>query len=229
MAFALTSRILDPAGRETARMSIGQVRYFEDRFVTLSNPLQTWLPRYSPLTNKSALAGEIVFSLGDNWRFNTDIQWDEDTQEVDEGVIQFRYHRDSDHLLNFAYRVRSLVNSPTFTLPKDIDPRIKQTDVSAVWPINTNWRVLARWNYDHSNSRNLESFAGIEWSNCCATIRLIGREWVDEDELFLPNIEPERGVFVQFTLNGLGNLTGGGLSNLLTDSIWGFRETDYGL
>ena len=229
MAFALTSRILDPAGRETARLSIGQVRYFEDRFVTLSNPLQTWLPLYSPLANKSALAGEVVFSLGDNWRFNTDIQWDEDTQEVDEGVIQFRYHRDSDHLLNFAYRVRSLVNSPTFTLPNDIDPRIKQTDVSAVWPINTNWRVLARWNYDHSNSRNLESFAGIEWSNCCATIRLIGREWVDEDELFLPNIEPERGVFVQFTLNGLGNLTGGGLSNLLTDSIWGFRETDYGL
>ena len=51
---------------------------------------------------------------------------------------------------------------------------------------------------------------------------------VDEDELFLPNIEPNRGIFVQFTLNGLGNLTGGGLSNLLSDGIWGFRETEYG-
>lgn len=229
VSFALTSRILDPAGKETARMSIGQIRYFDDRLVSLANPLQTWLPRYSPLSSKSALAGEVAFSLGANWRFNTDVQWNDDTEEVDEGAIQIRYHRDSDHLFNVAYRFRSLVDSPTFILPQGIDPRIKQTDVSAVWPVNANWRLLARWNYDHSNSRNLESFAGVEWSNCCATIRLIGREWVDEDELFLPNIEPERGIFVQFTLNGLGNLTGGGLSNLLTDSIWGFRESDYGI
>ncbi|NKB33508.1 MAG: LPS assembly protein LptD [Pseudomonadales bacterium] len=228
-AFALTSRILNPDGKETARMSIGQIRYFEDRLVTLTNPLQTWLPRHSPLTTKSALAGELALSLGDNWRLNTDVQWNEDTEEIDEGSVQLRYHRDEDHLVNFDYRFRSLVNTPNFILPSGIDPRIKQTDVSAVWPVNENWRLLARWNYDHSNSRNLESFAGIEWSNCCATIRLIGREWVDEDKLFLPNIEPDRGIFVQFTLNGLGNLTGGGLSNLLTDSIWGFRETDYGL
>jgi hypothetical protein len=33
-------------------------------------------------------------------------------------------------------------------------------------------------------------------------------------------------VFLQITLNGLGNLTGGGLSNLLQDGIWGFRDTE---
>tara|TARA_B100000959_G_scaffold168740_1_gene176731 strand:- start:14946 stop:17741 length:2796 start_codon:yes stop_codon:yes gene_type:complete len=225
---AITSRILNPAGKETARVSIGQIQYFEDRLVSLSNPLQTWLPRYSPLTNNSALAGEVAFTLGSNWRFNSDLQWNEDTQEIDEGSIQLRYQRDNDHLFNVAYRYRSLVNTPYFTLPGRVDPRIKQTDISGIWPVNANWKLLARWNYDHSNSRNLESFAGIEWSNCCATIRLIGREWVDEDELFLPNIEPNRGIFVQFTLNGLGNLTGGGLSNLLSDGIWGFRETEYG-
>ena len=160
---------------------------------------------------------------------NTDVQWNEETEIIDEGAVQLRYHRDDNHLLNFAYRYRSLVSNPSLIFPSGIDARIKQTDISAVWPVNNNWSLLARWNYDHSNERNLESFAGVEWSNCCATIRLIGREWVDEDELFLPNIEPDRGIFVQFTLNGLGNLTGGGLSNLLTDSIWGFRETDYGL
>jgi LPS-assembly protein len=229
VAFALTSRFLNPQGKETARMSIGRIHYFADRLVTLTNPLQTWLPRYSPLTNESALAGEIAFSLGENWRLNTDVQWNEETEIIDEGAVQLRYHRDDNHLLNFAYRYRSLVSNPSFIFPSGIDARIKQTDISAVWPVNNNWSLLARWNYDHSNERNLESFAGVEWSNCCATIRLIGREWVDEDELFLPNIEPDRGIFVQFTLNGLGNLTGGGLSNLLTDSIWGFRETDYGL
>ena len=61
---ALTSRILNSAGKETARVSIGQTQYFQDRLVTLSNPLQTWLPRYSPLYTKSALASEFAFTFG---------------------------------------------------------------------------------------------------------------------------------------------------------------------
>jgi LPS-assembly protein len=228
VTFALTSRILNSTGKETARISIGQTQYFEDRLVALSNPLQSWVPRYSPLTTKSALATELAFNFGEKLQFNTDIQWNEDTQELDEGSFQLRYQRDNNHLLNVAYRYRTLVSSPSFSLPVGIDPRIKQTDISGIWPVNANWKLLARWNYDHSNSRNLESFVGVEWSNCCATIRLIGREWVDEDELFLPNIESNRGIFVQFALKGLGNLTGGGLSSLLSDGIWGFREDNYG-
>tara|TARA_B110000858_G_scaffold171375_1_gene201815 strand:- start:14131 stop:16899 length:2769 start_codon:yes stop_codon:yes gene_type:complete len=225
-SIAITSRILDEKGKERARMSLGQIRYFDDRQVNLSNPIQSWIPRYSPLNQKSALAGEFALSFGENWRLNTDAQWNEETEELDEGSFQLRYHRDSDHLVNFAYRYRNLVDSPNFILPVGIDPRIKQTDLSAVWPINQTWKLLARWNYDHSNARNLETFAGVEYSNCCATIRLIAREWVDEDELFVPNIEANQGIFVQFTLNGLGNITGGGISSLLSDGIRGFRETD---
>jgi LPS-assembly protein len=226
LTFAITSRILDAQRRERARFSLGQIRYFEDRLVSLSNPLQSWVPRYSPVNTSSALAGEIVYSLGDSWRLNVDAQWNEESEELDEGSFQLRYQGEEEQLFNFSYRFRNLVNSPTFQLPAGIDPRIKQTDISGVWPINASWKLLARFNYDHSNSRNLETFAGVEYSNCCATIRLIGREWVDEDELFLPNIEPDRGIFVQFTLNGLGNLTGGSLSSLLSDGIRGFREID---
>ncbi|GJM13816.1 MAG: LPS-assembly protein LptD [Pseudohongiella sp.] len=225
-SIAITSRILDDKGKERARMSLGQIRYFDDRLVNLSNPIQSWIPRYSPLNQQSALAGELALSFGENWRLNSDIQWNEETEDLDEGSFQLRYQRDQDHLFNAAYRYRNLVDSPNFILPAGIDPRIKQTDLSAAWPINQAWKLLARWNYDHSNSRNLETFAGVEYSNCCATIRLIAREWVDEDELFVPNIEPNQGIFVQFTLDGLGNLTGGGLSSLLRDGIRGFRETD---
>lgn len=226
VSLALTSRFLDAAGRERARVSIGQIRYFTDRRVSLNNPLQNWIPRYSPTAEKSALAAELGLTVGDNWRLSSDVQWDESREEINEGSFQLRYQRDNNHLFNVSYRYRSLVNSPLFILPAGIDPRIKQTDISGIWPITSNWKLLGRWNYDHSNSRNLESFAGVEWSNCCATIRLIGREWVDENELFVPNIEPNRGVFVQITLNGLGDLTGGGLSNLLQDGIWGYKDTE---
>ena len=45
---------------------------------------------------------------------------------------------------------------------------------------------------------------------------------MNENELFVRNVEPNRGVFVQFTLVGLGNLTGGGLDSLLTEGIQGY-------
>ena len=227
VTFAVTTRLLSPKGKETARASIGQIRYFRDRLVTIASPLHDRLSRYSTQTNRSSILGEVAFTLNNSWRFNSDAQWNEEKQEIDEGAIQLRYQKDDDHLFNVAYRVRNLIPTSMFIIPFDIDSRIKQTDVSAAWPINANWRVLGRFNYDHSNSRNLETFAGLEWSNCCATIRLIGREWVDEDELFLPNTKPNNGVFVQVTLNGFGNLTGGGLSSLLSDSIWGFKENNY--
>ncbi len=226
VSFAVSSRILDPRGKERARFSLGQIRYFDDRLVNLSNPIRSWLPRYSPLNQKSALAGEFAFGFGENWQLNSDVQWNEESQELDEGSFQLRYHRDKDHLFNAAYRYRNLFNSPNFVLPAGIDPRIKQTDLSGVWPLNQNWKLLARWNYDHSNSRNLETFAGVEYSNCCVTIRIIAREWVDEDELFVPNIDSDQGIFVQFTLNGLGNITGAGISSLLSDGIRGFRESE---
>jgi LPS-assembly protein len=103
-----------------------------------------------------------------------------------------------------------------------IDPHIRQTDVSAVWPLGANWKILGRWNYDHSNARNLESFGGVEYGNCCVKIRVVAREWINENELFVRNFEPNRGVFLQFTLLGLGDLSGGGLDRLLTEGIQGY-------
>lgn len=227
LTLALTSRLLDRRGIERARFSVGQIRHFQDRRVSLSNPLQDWQSLYPLDAEKSALVGEAALSLGDYWRVNTDLQWNPSRDDVDEGSLQLRYHRDEDAIVNLSYRFRRLVSSPNFVLPQGIDPRINQTDFSVAWPVTANWTVLGRWNYDHANERDLERFAGVEWRNCCATIRLVAREWVDENELFVPNSEPNRGFYVQFILNGLGNIGGGSLSSLLRDGIWGFRESEY--
>ena len=227
LAIALTSRLYDRRGEERARFSIGQIQYFEDRQVTLNNPLQAFQPRYSPLNDQSALVGEAAVNLGQRWHLSSDLQWQEEREEIDEGSVQVRYQRDADQLFNVAYRYRRLVNSPYFQLPASVDPRIKQTDFSASWPLNDKWTLLGRWNYDHSNERNLESFVGLQWRDCCATIRVVAREWVDEHELFVPNSEPNQGIFVQFTLNGFGDLGGGGISGLLQDGIRGFRDSEF--
>ncbi len=222
---AVISRILDGAGRERARLSLGQINYFEDRLVTLSNPLQAWMPLYPTTSSSSALVGEFSYAFSDSWRLQSDLQWGRDQREMIEGSFKFNYESPDNLLINIAYRYRNVITLPDFLLDPRIDPRIKQTDVSTVVPLNNSWRLLGRWNYDHANSRNLETFAGVEYSNCCTTIRIVAREWVRPYQLFLPDIEPDRGVFFQLTLHGLGNIAGGGLSNLLSGSIEGFTDT----
>lgn len=223
LSLALSTRFISNTGEERARFSLGQIIHFEDRLVALDSPLQSWLTLQPRNTDRSALVGEAFYLLNQQWRLNTDLQWNEDQQDVDEGSLALRYQGDENHILNVGYRFRRLVDlyGP---VPAGLDPRIKQSDVSGVWPLNNNWRLLGRWHYDHSNSRNLDTFAGVEYSNCCATIRLVAREWIDDDEFFLLQDDTNTGVFFQLTLNGLGNVSGGGISRMLSDGILGFKE-----
>ncbi|MCP5329576.1 MAG: LPS-assembly protein LptD [Pseudomonadales bacterium] len=223
LSLALGSRFLNGRGEEKGRIAIGQIFYLEDRIVSLDSPVRSWVTLQPRSSDRSALVSEGVYQFSDTWRFNADVQWNEDQQRIDEGSAALRFQSDNNHIFNLAYRYRLLVDlyGP---VPVGLDPRIKQTDISGVWPLNAQWRLLGRWHYDHSNSRNLDSFAGVEYSNCCATVRLIAREWIDENEFFLLQDRTKSGVFFQLTLNGLGNISGGGISRLLSDGILGFKE-----
>ena len=96
---------------------------------------------------------------------------------------------DSNHLLNVAFRYRTCpIHSYSFFRRLSILAPNKATSRSLA--STDSWKLLGRINDDHSNERNLESFAGVEWSDCCATIRVIAREWVDENQLFVPNTNP---------------------------------------
>jgi len=223
---AVTTRILDNGSLERARFSIGQIFHFEDRTVSLNSPLQQWQILQPLDTDRSALVMEGSFRPSVNWQLFGDLQWDQENDNIDQGSIALRYHGDANHIVNLAYRYREKADV-FLQAPPGLDPVISQTDLSAVWPVNDNWRVFGRWNYDHSNSRNLETFAGVEYSNCCAIMRLVARDWVDEYEFFAQDTRQNQGVFFQLTLLGLGDLTGGSLSNLLTNRIPGFKE--YGI
>lgn len=219
-ALALTARRLDRRGRERARLSIGRIRHFAERRVDLSSPLGPRAPRYSATARGSAVAGEMGLSLGARWRLDADAQWDPAGGELDEGSLRVAYRGGDGRVLNLAWR---FLDPPRAAAePADVDPRIRQSDLSAAWPLGGRWTLLARWNRDHANDRDLERLAGLQWRGCCATVRLVAREWVDERGLFVPNTGPRRGVFVQLSLSGLGDLAGGGLDAMLQDGIRGF-------
>jgi len=141
------------------------------------------------------------------------------------GNFQFRYQSDINHILNFSYRYRDVAGNPINN--SGFDLRIRQTDVSGIWPVSQNWSLIGRWNYDHANSRDLETIAGLEYSNCCYSVRIIARQWIDNDALFYGNVDDNTGVFLQFELKGFGSVLGGNVSGILNNGINGYREREY--
>ncbi len=224
LTLAVTSRLYDPRGREKVRASLGQIRYFRDRRVTLLN-----VPGTAELRSGSAVAGEFSYRLSDNWRFGTYLEWDTRDNEFEVENYQFQYQSDVDRILNFGYRYRDgFYNNSTYLGIPGLDRTINQTDISGIWPLNDSWSAIGRWNYDHANKRNLETIAGVEYENCCWTVRVLARKWIDNDALYYGGIEDDNtGVFVQFELKGLGSLLGGNVTGILNNGITGYRERDY--
>ena len=220
LTVAVSSRFYAPDGQEKARVSVGQIRHFEDRRVTLQA-----LPTIREMLSRSALTGEFSYQLAKNWRSGAYVEWNTRDQSADVGNVQVQYQSDESRILNVAWRYRDMP-APLFI--NGFDPRIKQSDVSAAWPLATNWNLVGRWNYDYSNDRTLEGIAGVEYSNCCWRVRVIARSWIDNTALFFGREDNNNGVFVQFELKGLGSILGGNVSSILNNGITGFQDRNNG-
>jgi len=77
--------------------------------------------------------------------------------------------------------------------------------------------IAARWNPS----------PGFEYNNCCYTVRVIGRKWIDNDALFFGNEDNNTGIFLQFELKGLGSVLGGNVTGILNNGISGYRDREY--
>ncbi len=232
---AVTTRLLDDDGLERAALSLGQIYHFRDRRVTPDSPLQTWLQLQPVDAPRSPIVAEAHYSFNNpenglvpgnglpHWQLRSNLHWNERRGKLEEGAVSVAWQMDDQRLFNAGFRYRELGDVFPQS-PGGLSRRIRQTDVSGIVPLNDNWRLFGRWNYDHSNSRNLETFAGVEYSNCCTTMRVLLRDWVNDYEFLNQQARQNRGVYFQLSLHGLGNITGAGISNLLSDGIPGFKE-----
>jgi len=221
LTYALTTRLFNVQGQEKAALSLGRIQSFVDPLVTLLG-----IPGVTVPPRKSALSGEMSYQLAEHWRTGSYLELNTASHEVDVGNLQLQYQRDDNHLINLAWRYRSM---PVPIFVNGLDRRIKQSDVSAVWPVAANWNLVGRWNYDYSNNRTLEDIGGIEYSNCCWRARLVARSWIDSHTFVLGLQDKNKGVFVQFELKGLGSILGGTVNGILNNGISGFQDRNNGL
>ena len=207
---ALTSRLLDERGSERARASIGQIRYFRDRKVTLD-------ARDAPQTSRSSdLVAEIEARPARDWRLRAGLQYDTGDDRTEKSVLNARYQPGPRSVVHLGYR---------FVRDTGVPGRpIEQADLSFAGPLGPNWRVVGRWSFalnDDSN-RTLEAFGGLEYDSCCWGFRAVVRR-LRRGTLAGDDDEYSNAVYLQVELKGL---TGAGDSAeaLLTRGIPGYEN-----
>lgn len=205
---AISSRMLHGAtGEELMRLSLGQIFYFDDREVTLSESASEVVKK----DNSSEYVAELRARLADKWNMRLGAQVDphEGSGEITQGLAQLTYNDNNERVFNISYRLRDASTVPT--------GRIEQTDIAMIWPMTDNLSLIGRWNYSLENSQTLEALGGFEYGrNCCWKLRSVVRQYLDDD-----TDDQNLSVLLQLQLMGLGSL-GNDISNLLENSVYGY-------
>ena len=153
---ALTSRLLDEAGRERLVLNIGQIHYLQDRVVTLGGPPQD--------NSRSDIVADGEALITPRLRASGELRWNVEDDVLDKGTIALRYHAGRHRRLNLSYRYR--------------DDSLEQSDAALLWPLGPRWRVMGRWNRDILNDRDLETMGGFEYENCCWKFNFLARRYL---------------------------------------------------
>lgn len=231
LALGLTSRFVeDASGIERMRLSIGQISYFEDREVSILNDDEA----YANTRTSSALAGQASALLGDDLRFSSDLLYDYQLDKVKTISTSLNYMDEQYRIFNLGYRYSRdpVTLSPLATTPR-IGKTLNQLDITTLWPVSNQWAVIARANYDFTYDAELDTFAGLEYTDCCYRVRVLARQWVDFDysSNFMENLshdDYDRGVFIEVQLRGFGSLSQR-ISNLLDKAMLGYGEREASL
>jgi LPS-assembly protein len=197
LTVGLTSRLIDIRnGYETLDLSFGQIYYFRDQEVTL--------PGRSPeITNSSNMVGELSMRITDAWTAGGTTIVDPHENNIERASMRLQYKGETNRILNLSYGYRR--------------DELEQTDLAFAWPVNPNWEILGRWNYDVSKGRTLEVLGGLEYETCCWAARVVTRRFINKADGDFNN-----AFEAQLVLKGLGKL-GSSLEKTLERGILGYE------
>ncbi|MFK7892281.1 MAG: LPS-assembly protein LptD, partial [Granulosicoccus sp.] len=205
LSMALTTRLINGEdGRERMRASIGQIRYFDDRRVTLppDDVIDT--------RDLSDFVGEVSTTFQKDWLGRGSIQWNPDEERTVRSSLTLGYRGAEDRLATFTHRI---VDS------ESRNEKTEQIDLSTFWGIGDSWRLAARWNYSLDADRSIESLLGVEYDSCCWAARFAARRYIADN-----GEDHDTSVYIQLVLKGLAPL-GQNYGSLLEDAIYGYRDT----
>jgi len=159
-----------------------------------------------PRASASDLVGEVSIAAVGRWSVDVGLQWDPAARKAVRRELALQYRGEAGRIANLAYRYR--------------EDRLEQLDVSTAWPVSNRWNLFARQVYSLRDRTAIESFAGLEFKDCCWKLRVVARRYVSTR-----TGERDTAIGLQLELNGLSSV-GVPTGAFLERSIRGYRAGD---
>lgn len=216
ISVGVTTRLINQdTGNEEINISLGQIFYFRDREVQLSE--------FDPVeeTTLSPFVTRINWLINEHWTWRAETQLDTQENNLDNLVTGVRYQDQYHNVvnLNFNYYDSGAVTADP------ISEEIKQSDFSFLWSLSQHWGIIGRWGYDIERNRSFDNIVGVEYESCCWKARLVNRRFLKESNDVNRVVQPSQGIYLQFELKGLGGL-GGSVDRMLEEAIPGYQERE---
>lgn len=214
VAIGMSSRFINnDVGREIVSVSVGQLYYFGDGRVQLPGDQVRQ-------SSNSDMAAQVRLLPSDNHWFSTDLLYDARQGMINQTNLSYHLRNDAGALFNIGYTFRRQGNQFG-----GLDKDVRQADASLSLPIDNQWKLFAKTQYDFENDRPVENLVGAEYQNCCWLARVVYQRALEPDDELGSNTggtENNSAILVEFQLKGLGGL-GTAVSSVLRESIFGYQ------
>ncbi len=231
VTLGLTTRLFDTHNKEAFKFSIGQIFYFEDSQVGLTDPSRPnqILDKDEDDESNSVFAAELNARAYNDWFIGGAIQYDTRHNDNKKSEVTLDFRPETNKLLQLSYRyVPDLINSNT-----NEAVNISQTGLRTAWPISDDWYIVGNWYYDLNEDRSVETYTGFQYESCCWAVRFSYHYHIKtnyEDDFngnFNDREEFEKGFYLNFVLKGLGGSGPLGVSDMLDDGLFNYRKPLY--
>lgn len=231
LSYALTTRwLFEKTGAERANISIGQIKYFSDRQVTLCQSISGYcvdnpytFGYLSPTADTSPIASRIVYNLSPIWSITGDYVWNPATKTTNNSDLNLHYQPQPDKIINFSYSY--LVNGDItgFNNVQAANISFQMATVAFTWPLTEKWSTVGAYSHNITADYSMMTLAGLQYDSCCWAMRLLGGQTFKNLDR---NSQPQynNNVYLQILLKGLGSVANNDPGSILGTYIPGYND-----
>ncbi|GAA5172257.1 LPS-assembly protein LptD [Modicisalibacter zincidurans] len=235
LSYGLSTRFFeDDSGRQRLSLAVGQSAYLDDRVIGMEGDLalpdrqdnyQAW---YDATRDRSPIATQLDWQITDRWSTRYEWLYDEQREVTERSAAYLRYRHPEGYALNLGYRWELEGFDPSGDAEDRLGYDREEFDASFAYRVGAKFDLIGRYTYDNTNSRTLDTLAGVQWNDCCFGVQVAWREWIEDNDTAntVEDDYTDRGLFLRFVLKGLGGV-GQGTDEIFAESIPGYQPTPF--